>query len=92
MDTAAKRQSALTFGLPFLRGLIPDGEIAQADRQNASFSYGGILADLPVDDVIIDTINLVLFISRADSFIGHIDRSLGMKLYIEQSTSISVEG
>ena len=45
IDTAAKRASALAFCLPIILVLpIPDGTVAQADRQHLLGCYGGILA------------------------------------------------
>jgi hypothetical protein len=45
MDTRNKRASALGFALAALVILpAPDGAIAQADRQQVSFSYAGISA------------------------------------------------
>jgi len=59
IDTAAKRQSALTFRQIWRRGLIPDGTIDQADRQTIAYSYGGILAGAYVP---VETLNIRLFI------------------------------
>ena len=59
IDTAAKRQSALTFRQICRRGLIPDGTIDQADRQTIAYSYGGILAGAYVPVI---TQNVRLFI------------------------------
>jgi hypothetical protein len=45
MDTAAKRYSAMATMLPGRVALpIPDGTIAQADRQTIALMYSGILA------------------------------------------------
>lgn len=44
IDSAAKRASALSFGLVTRLAIIPDGAITQPDRQTAARSYGGILA------------------------------------------------
>lgn len=48
MNTAAKRYSAITTGLPW-RGVntLPSGTVTQAERQSAAFLYSGILADEP---------------------------------------------
>ena len=45
MDTANKRMSAINVASPW-RGLlpIPDGAIAQGDRQHVALMYAGILA------------------------------------------------
>jgi hypothetical protein len=45
MDTAAKRYAAITPMIPGRVALpIPDGTIAQADRQTIALMYSGILA------------------------------------------------
>lgn len=50
MDTAAKRNSAIACRrLPWFRRFapIPDGSVDQADRQQLSYVYGGLLAEEP---------------------------------------------
>ena len=47
IDTAAKRASALGFGLIASLFIIPDGTIDQGDRQTISNMYSGILATEP---------------------------------------------
>jgi hypothetical protein len=45
VDTRSKRASSVGIGLPFvLAPVLPDGTIAQADRQHIALSYSGILA------------------------------------------------
>jgi hypothetical protein len=45
IDTAAKRASATLVNAHYQAlTIIPDSTIAQADRQSATFSYGGIAA------------------------------------------------
>ncbi len=44
VDTAAKRNSARHFMQTGLTPILPDGTIAQADRQSSVHSYGGILS------------------------------------------------
>lgn len=68
VDTAAKRQSALTFGLPFMRGLIPDGTLDQGDRQNAAFGYSAILAGEPVIIEALETYYFCLYAAAAPKF------------------------
>jgi hypothetical protein len=45
VDSRSKRASSVSIMLPFvLAPVLPDGTIAQADRQHIAFSYSGILA------------------------------------------------
>lgn len=45
LDTRSKRASSVQILLPFvLAPVLPDGAIAQADRQHTTHSYSGILA------------------------------------------------
>jgi hypothetical protein len=44
IDTAAKRQSTSSWGLPWRTPPFPDGTIGQGDRQAAGFMYSGIAA------------------------------------------------
>lgn len=45
MDTATKRTSAIAIGSPWRNRLpVPDGTIAQGDRQAHAYYYAGILA------------------------------------------------
>jgi len=92
VDTAIRRHSALTFGLPFMRGLIPDGSLDQADRQTVTYSYGGILAGLTIPDVIVDTISFVLGINRSESIAANIKTSESLAVDIQTSIGIQVEG
>lgn len=48
MDTAAKRHSAVNWGLPWRTLPLPDGSIGQGDRQSVGLCYAGILAGSPV--------------------------------------------
>lgn len=43
IDTRAKRQSAAQIGCPLPVSVLPSGAIAQADRQQISWTYRGIL-------------------------------------------------
>lgn len=42
VDTAAKRNSAMVVGLPLRIPPLPDGTIAQGDRQHLAMWYAGI--------------------------------------------------
>jgi len=77
IDTASKRASALGVGLAFTLLVIPDGTIAQADRQTIANSYSGILAAEPV----IDTPDCFA------AFIGHIDTKIGFIGAIDDQTN-----
>lgn len=55
LDTAAKRHSAINWGLPWRTAPIPDGAISQGDRQHAALMYAGILASEAQVDPIVDT-------------------------------------
>jgi len=57
IDTAAKRASASSDGMPFSTLVIPDGTIDQGDRQTIGDRYGGILAG----NVIVFTLSTTLF-------------------------------
>jgi hypothetical protein len=48
IDSNQKRASALGAGIVFTLCVIPDGALAQADRQTIAHYYGGILAAEPV--------------------------------------------
>lgn len=53
IDTAQKRSSAIGLGQPYIVILpTPDGSVSQADRQDAAFSYSGILAGAAVEAAI----------------------------------------
>lgn len=48
-DTAGKRGSAMNLTMPWRCSIpLPDGAIAQPDRQHVSYMYSGILAGAPV--------------------------------------------
>lgn len=48
LNTLCKRASSLLFDLPFARiWPMPDGTIAQADRQQAAYKYCSVLAGAP---------------------------------------------
>lgn len=92
IDSASKRQSALTFGLPFMRGLIPDGVIDQGDRQNIVFSYSGILAAVAVVTDAIDTILFTLHINQNRAIAGYINQNRSITGYINQQKDFDLEG
>ncbi len=49
VNTKAKRASATAYILPiYVPGVVPDGTIAQSDRQATAWSYSGILAGIIV--------------------------------------------
>ncbi len=49
LDTRSKRASSVGIALPFiLAPVLPDGTIAQGDRQHTAWSYSGILATAAV--------------------------------------------
>jgi len=53
VDTATKRASVLSFGFPFGWVLpVPDGTVAQADRQHLLGYYGGIVAEEAAVDTV----------------------------------------
>jgi len=47
MDTATKRQSALSFNQVYMPLNQTDGTIDQGDRQAVSFAYSGVLTVSP---------------------------------------------
>ena len=48
VDTRSKRASSVGILIPStLAPVLPDGTIAQADRQHVAFSYSGIAAAVP---------------------------------------------
>lgn len=68
MNTRNKRASALGIGLAALVVLpVPDGTIAQADRQQAAYSYAGISAQALVVYEYVEFTSVTLTAATLDS-------------------------
>ena len=87
VDSASKRASVLGVGLVFTLLVIPDGAIAQDERQTIAHSYSGILAGAPV---IITPDCFVSLVSTIDDgatgLVSTINDSLGLVSTLEDSS------
>lgn len=60
LDTPSKRTSSVSILMPFdIAPVIPDGAIAQRDRQDIALSYSGILASAAVASSLVPRLPLL---------------------------------
>lgn len=79
IDTAAKRHSAINWGLPWRTMPLPDGTIDQGDRQHVALMYSGILAsEMQADPIVEQGIYArVLFPDTAYNRLGETESGYG---------------
>ena len=94
IDTEAKRCSALaTRRLPWFRRFvpIPDGSVDQADEQQVSMVYRGILAAAPVVTTPPIIVSLTLDLTRAVSLSTPLSRSAALGISLTRAVNLTLD-